>query len=429
MGFLEAYDAIAAQGGDPSTVAAAQMALFNQQLDANPKGLFDDLRNNRPNFVVVPGMICVTQFDDVEEVITRDEFFSVQLYQPKMDRLSGPFVLAMDNTPTYSQFISILRLAFRREDGPRLVSLSGDIADKLIADAQAEGTIDLWKLGQLAPLRMVEQYYGVPGPDEATLLRWADDIFQDVFHNSSNDQAITDKATVAGQEMCTYLDQLIAERRASFASGGPAPTDVIGRLVHMQSDPSTNLADDQIRSQIIGTITGTVDTTARAILGAFQTFFEQPEQMAGAIAAAESGNDALLSAYIWEAMRFHPQNTIIPRLCSGEYTVAKGTNRELTIPAGAVVFAANFSAMFDSGKVDAPDEFRTNRPSSNYIHFGYAQHRCLGEYISQVQLRETIKRLLKLKNLQKAAGSDAQPVALGNLPTEMTITFDPGDAP
>ncbi|HMW02255.1 MAG TPA: cytochrome P450, partial [Acidobacteriota bacterium] len=226
------------------------------------------------------------------------------------------------------------------------------------------------------------------------------------------------------QQMCAFLDQQIADLRASFASGAPAPQTVIGRLVHMQNDPSTHLADDQIRSQLIGSITGTVDTTARAVLGTFQTLFEMPEQLAAAQKAAAANDDATLMAIIWEAMRFHPQNTIIPRLCVSAYTVAHGTDRAITIQPGTLVMAANFSAMFDRIELDAPEEFRPNRPSSNYIHFGYAQHRCLGEYIAQVQLRETVKRVLLLKGLHKVTSPDDPKVAYGNLPTAMSVTFE-----
>ena len=56
----------------------------------------------------------------------------------------------------------------------------------------------------VVPARLIAEYLGVPGPDEATLIEWAHLLFDDIFNNVKNDAAITRMALAAGQEMRSY---------------------------------------------------------------------------------------------------------------------------------------------------------------------------------------------------------------------------------
>jgi cytochrome P450 len=61
------------------------------------------------------------------------------------------------------------------------------------------------------------------------------------------------------------------------------------------------------------------------------------------------------------------------------------------------VLPATQSAMFDEHHVEAPHEFRTNRPPYLDMHFGYGMHTCFGQYINRVQIPGILKPLLKNK--------------------------------
>ena len=96
---------------------------------------------------------------------------------------------------------------------------------------------------------------------------------------------------------------------------------------------------------------------------ALDQLLQRPDALAQAHAAAAAGNDALFAAYVFEALRFNPNNPGVFRVAAEDYTVAKGTMRATTIPKGASVLAATQSAMFDENKVDSPNEFRVDRPA------------------------------------------------------------------
>ena len=67
------------------------------------------------------------------------------------------------------------------------------------------------------------------------------------------------------------------------------------------------------------------------------------------------------------------------------------------------VWAATLSASFDPNAYDDPREFRTDRPLSGYLHFGFGRHRCFGARINEVTLSEIAASLLALPYLERAS--------------------------
>jgi cytochrome P450 len=57
-----------------------------------------------------------------------------------------------------------------------------------------------------------------------------------------------------------------------------------------------------------------------------------------------------------------------------------------TIPQGTFVFAATLGAMFDGDALNAPDNFRTDCPPADDLHFGLGVHRGFGERFNDVVL-------------------------------------------
>jgi cytochrome P450 len=105
-------------------------------------------------------------------------------------------------------------------------------------------------------------------------------------------------------------------------------------------------------------------------------------------------------------MRFDPIFPYLARISSQEYTLAKGTDREATIPAGTTVLALTRSAMFDADEFSQPDEFQPRRPSYDALHFGYGMHRCLGEHVAFTMACELMRKILLRPNLRRAPGDE-----------------------
>ena len=116
---LDAFDAIAAKGGDPKQIAGLQFQFLMEQIRDNALPFFKELRDDRP-ILQSPMATLVAQFRDVEEILHRETIFSVSPYLPRMMGVIGPFVLSQDITPGYDHDISVMRLVVRREDLSRV---------------------------------------------------------------------------------------------------------------------------------------------------------------------------------------------------------------------------------------------------------------------------------------------------------------------
>ena len=81
--------------------------------------------------------------------------------------------------------------------------------------------------------------------------------------------------------------------------------------------------------------------------------------------------------------------------------------------------------MLDEFELDAPEEFRVDRPEYQNLHFGCGMHTCFGQYINQVQIPLIAKSLLQCANLRRAVG-DAGKLDNGGgpFPVRMVVEFD-----
>jgi glutathione S-transferase len=176
----------------------------------------------------------------------------------------------------------------------------------------------------------------------------------------------------------TLRDQ-IAELRQSTQP----PDTVLARMI------GHGLTDDQARRSISGLVIGAVDTTNKSFCQAIRQLLARPQQLARAEAAARDGNSVRVGQYLFEALRFEPNNPIILRHSLQPVHLASGR----TIPAGRRVFIFTLAAMFDPETVNEPEDFQPGRVAPS-LHFGGGMHRCQGALINSVVLPELATALL-----------------------------------
>jgi len=187
----------------------ARLRFGPQHVAGDPEPVFAVLREVKP-ILVTHGFAVVTRYEDVQEVLERDNEFTVALYTPKMEAITGDFILGLDNTPQYEHDHAELRLALRRDDLPRLAESITREAEGIVTRVGSQGSLDVVSAyTDVAPARVVSTYFGTPGPDDATLISWARMLFDEIFINVKNDPAVHNSAMGAAQEMCAYLDDLI----------------------------------------------------------------------------------------------------------------------------------------------------------------------------------------------------------------------------
>jgi cytochrome P450 len=345
----------------------------------------------------------VTLNEDVKEVLGDPARFTVDLYGPKMVAITGPFILGVDDTPLYHHDHAAMDRAVTRDDLPRLGEAMYETARELVAERRTAGGIDVVsELADPALDRVIADYFGTPGPDAATQLRWARNVFEELFINVGNLPAIRERALADAAAWRPHLDGLIRARKRAIAAGDDVPDDVLTRLVRFQADGEPKLHDIAIRHNLLGNITGWIPTVSNAFARIVEELLERPEELERAQEAARAGDRELVGAYAFEASRFRPQNFALLRYVADDTTIAAGTERETQVKKGSTVFAATLSAMHDERAIEQPERFRVDRPWSDLMLFGHGMHSCYGQQIVRAQLPALATALLEGPPIRRA---------------------------
>ena len=402
--------------GSPRERASSAISRW---LGDHSRPVFSLLRRLRP-IVSTRRYAVVTRAADVREVLGDSEHFTVALYEPRMTAITGPFILGLDDTPLYRRDHAALRAAIRADDIPALAEAT--LAAGRTRMPVADGSIDV--VAELAdPVidRVIADYFGTPGPNTATQLRWARSLFEEIFLNVGNRPAVRERALADAARMRPHLDAQIAARRAAIASDAEVPDDVLTRLVKHRPQEG-GLHDVAIRHNLIGLIAGWIPTVSKAFALVVDELLRRPAELERAQSAARAGDRDLVAAYVFEALRFRPQTWALLRTCAADRTVAAGTRRATRLRQGAVTLVATQSAMFDGGAVASPRAFRVDRPWSDYLHFGHGLHTCFGQEINRVHLPALATALLEGPPIRRAPGAAGRLRWSGAYPSSLRVS-------
>jgi cytochrome P450/glutathione S-transferase len=338
----------------------------------------------------------VTRHRDVVDVLKRDgEFSVVATNGARMDALDASFMLGMDPGDRYRRERGWLDRCVHPDDLQRIRELVRERCERLLDQAAERGWIDVGgEYARVVATAVVQDYFGVPGPDTPTLMRWMRSLFYDLFLNLGSDPGVHRTAAEAAEALKEHLlEQIAALRRGSGGSD-----TVLARLVKLSATDSL-LDDHGIRRSISGVIVGAVDTTNKSFCLALNQLLGRPAALRRARAAAKTDDIEEVGRSVFEALRFDPHNPIIVRHCPADVRV--GARAGTVIAAGSTVYAATLSAMFDPAIFSSPRSFRTNR-GVPYLHFGGGMHRCFGAAINEVTLPELAAALLRRSPLRRA---------------------------
>jgi len=391
-------------------------------IENKPDLLFMILRNTRPNLVTPNnGPVFITRFRDVEEALSRPEVFNIT-YGAMIDPSVGPFMLGRDGTTINQRDKGIMRALMQREDLPTIrAAVAARVNESVERQMQSRKIEVVSTISRWVPIKLSGDYFGFPGPDMASMLRWSRATQYDMFHNLDKDPGIHQDNIDAGQEMKAYMRELLSQRRAALQQN-PDLDDILSRLLKSQFPDAIDFDDERIMVNIMGTLVGGIETTSQAIVQILDQLFKRPAIFKQAVTAAKMDDDDLVFQYCWEALRFNPINPFVVRRCASNYKIASGSLRSATIKEGAIVLVSTRSAMRDGREIPAASKFCIDRPAHHYLHLGYGLHTCLGDQLSRVQVPEIIKRLLKLPNLRPGSGIDLKG---GPFPESYTVEFDP----
>ena len=100
-------------------------------------------------------------------------------------------------------------------------------------------------ISRMVPVRLSGEYFGFPGPDVETMMRWSRATQNDMFHNYTDDPAIRRDNIQAGTEMKAYVTRLVAQRRAEL-DRGQGGDDVLARLLKSRFPAEVEFDDERV---------------------------------------------------------------------------------------------------------------------------------------------------------------------------------------
>lgn len=343
---------------------------------------------------------------DVREILNRDTDFTLrELNKDNIDRhLGGDFLLSLDAGPALKNDQEAMRRVVRKEDPDRIREFVRTIANETLHHLKTDRPFDcVDPFTRLIPLRMIGDYLGTPGPNDADMLHWNRTLFNDIFLNLSAKPEVRAAAEQPGRELKAYLDERIQQIHAALATNTSLPDNLLTRLVQQQSSDGPKLDDAAIQRNMMGTLLGAVEPISKATCSILNQFFLRPEVLAKATKAAADYDMETLQTLAFEALRFQPNLPVILRYAAKEQRIgAKDGKKGKRIKAGSRVFAMINAAMFDPETFPRPNEFREDRSLRNYLHFGLGLHRCYGQYVNYIMIPEMLGALLRLPKLRQA---------------------------
>jgi cytochrome P450 len=400
--------------------------LVQKWMKNEPLPFFKQLRKDRP-VLVTPECTLVALFTDVRDVLQMPKIFTVDLYKPKMGVTEDDvgYLMAHDDDALHYREKSLMQGFLNRDDIPRVRKLVSQTAKDILN--KANGSIEVVnEYCRVVPTVMVQKYFGLDGIDKKDLIRWSFWNQYDAFHNQPFDmnsqekyQHIIDEHDKVTEELEAYIKALMVRKVFSvrvgdmftgafrFISGlfgkRESKDDMVKRMIRSSMAKEVDFSLIRVGVNAGGLLIGSVETTSQAVSQVIKFFIDQPDLLVQAKAEAKKEDPSNFDSMVWEALRFVPISPYMFRQASEAYTIAKGTQRETTIPKGTNVLTLTQSAMFDDYAFDNPDEFNSDRNWYHHFNFGFASHECLGKYVGMVMIPEMVRQVL-LRDDIKATG-------------------------
>jgi cytochrome P450 len=373
------------------------------------------LRQHHP-ILLAPGIVLVTRYDDVTEVLRDSSRFAMNYPKAGPDQ-----IVAMGDTPEFQHHLSIMGAAAHPAI-PSLAATVREFAEKLLEEAG--GRIDLVAgFSRRIAIMLTDKYLGVPAPPIA-MMRWTRAIFRNVFTNFSSDPLMTAEAGRAIACLNNRTDRLAAIAREDIARG-KQEWDFLHCLLADDAKRIANggkpLSDVTVHNIVAGLACAMSETVSTAIAYSIKFLLDHPDHLPGAVRAARAGDVAILTQYVYEILRFSPEIPFLPRIATVNATVAAMTSRAAMIPENSLVLAATSSAMFDPLAFDQPESFKLNRGLDTYLHFGAGVHRCFGERIARIVVPEAIAAMLRREGLRPIRGAAGRMRFDGGFPNTMPV--------
>jgi len=369
---------------------------------ADPYPLYEKVREAGPLLSAGPSVLVTGRFEIIDALLrdrrmgktylqsVRARYGDAATHYPVFQALSRTFL--MMNPPSHKKLRTLLMKAFNARQIEKLKDIVEATSGALLDRIGSKAEFDLVSEYALPlPVEIICRLLAIPS-SHGTELGEAASRLVAAFDLAPLDEAALGAANEAALTLERYFLDVVEQRRADPGD------DIISSLASVE-DEGTKLTDDEIVSNVILLFIAGHETTSNMIGNAMVALFRHPPQL-----EMLKRDSTLVPKAVAECMRYDGAVQMVVRTAFEEVVV-----KDVTLPAGSIVFMLIGAANRDPSVVSHPDRLDfargANVPS---LSFGAGIHHCLGARLALLELEVAIGSLL-------ARFPDMQPTQLDQL--------------
>ena len=366
------------------------LALFADEFIQDPYPLYARMLDVAPVHPIGDsGFYAVCGWDAVTDALARTEDFSSNLtgtmvYQPDgavgtfpMDALGGPSqVLAIADDPAHAAHRRVLVAPLAAKRIRALESYVVAKIERLWRDEVRDGRIEwMSAIANRLPMLVVCHLLGVPDEDATQLAEWGYASTQLLEGLVSQDQLA--EAGAGAMRLAQYVAEKFEQRAAH------PQESLMGALAGRCASGELDVITAQMMMVTLFSAGG--ESTASLIGSATAILATRPD-----LQRRIREDTGLVPAFLEETLRYEPPFRGHYRHVLRDCMLA---GHEL--PAGARLILLWGAANRDPAHIDAPDEFRLDRPNAkSHLAFGKGVHFCIGAALARSEARIVVEHLL-----------------------------------
>lgn len=369
---------------------------FDPSFRANPHPFYDALRQDDPVHRAVGGLVVLTRYDDVANVLRSNDFSrDVEKSAKPLDtpvsqrqrqrRTTGTKSILNLDPPDHTRLRRLVSKSFTpsaierlRPLVERFVDEALDVVERRVRDGGEMELID--DLAFPVPFLVISAMLGMPTERADELREWSRILTQTLEPTVTLDDL--DAADRAFGGLIPFLTGVIAERRAAPGD------DVLSQLIAAEEAGDTMSTPELITFVVLLYVAGH-ETTVNLIGNSVLALLQSPDQLA---IARTNGLDANA---IDELLRFDGpvQHTVRIPLKPARFVV---DGRVVEVEPGERVLTSLGAASHDPSVFTDPHSLDLRRPNANK-HLGFAAgiHYCLGSALAKLETQIAIESLLR----------------------------------
>jgi cytochrome P450 len=318
--------------------------------------------------------------------------------------------MLLQDPPDHTRLRSLVHKAFTPRMVAQLRATVQQTTDDLLDRVQARGSMDL--IADFAyplPVTVICQLLGVPPADHVHFRGWSDAIARSL--DLTDVTAVYDRASEATVALESYLDGLLAERRAH------PQADLFSALVAVE-EQGDRLTRDELFATCALLLMAGHETTINLIGNGTLALLRHPDQWQ----RLREQPDLIQSA-VEELLRYDSPVQLTARVVKEEIAY-----RGHVFRAGQEVAFLLGAGNRDPAQFAAPATLDLGRPDNRHLSFGGGIHYCLGAPLARLEGEvafQTLARRLPDLALATDTVTYRDNLVLRGLET-LPVTFTPG---